>query len=101
MAYDKVTIVKSTNPKKKLMAKFSDSKNIKGRTRTIHFGQAGADDYTKTKDKEQKSRYIERHRRKENWNNPQSAGALSRWVLWDKPLLRASISSYKSRFNLK
>ena len=72
-----------------------------GRTRTTHFGQAGAQDYTLTKDKERRRLYLERHGRgREDWNSPTSAGALSRWILWDLPTRRASIASYKKRFNL-
>ena len=87
-----VVIKKSSKGEKKLMAIFTMTN---GRTRTTHFGSAGMDDYTKTRDKEQK------HRRNENWNNPVSAGALSRWILWDKETRGASVSAYKKRFNLK
>lgn len=97
--YDKVVIKKSTNPKKKLEAKFSSSDS--NRTKTVRFGSAGMDDYTLTRDKKQKSRYIQRHRKRENWNDPTSAGALSRWVLWNKVSKAASISDFKKRFNLK
>ena len=89
----KVVIKKSTKPEKKLMAVFSLDN---GRTRTTHFGSAGMDDYTKTKDVEQRARYLKRHRRRENWNDPVTAGALSRWVLWNLPSRRA----YKRRFKL-
>ena len=98
MSAKSVVIKKSTKPDKKLMAVFSLDN---GRTKTIHFGSAGMDDYTKTRDKAQKERYIKRHRRRENWNKPMSAGALSRWILWDKESRAASIVSYKRRFNLK
>jgi len=94
----KVVIKKSTKPEKKLMAVFTMDN---GRSRTTHFGASGMDDYTKTRDKAQKSRYLTRHRRNENWNNPVSAGALSRWVLWNLPTKAASIADYKRRFNLK
>jgi len=100
MKYDKVVIKKSSKPEKKLMAIFStDGVN---RTKTIHFGQAGAPDYTKTQDKEQRSRYISRHRLKENWNNPTSAGALSRWILWGNSTSRkVNINNFKKKFKLK
>ena len=94
----KVVIKKSTKPEKKLMAIFTMDN---GREKTTHFGAAGMADYTKTRDKAQKSRYLTRHRRRENWNNPVSAGALSRWVLWNKETRAASIADYKRRFNLK
>ncbi len=97
--YDKVVIKSSTKAGKKMMATFSNSKG--GRTRTIHFGSAGMDDYTKTRDKAQRSRYISRHRRNENWSVPDTAGSLSRWILWNKETRSASISAFKKRFNLK
>ena len=97
--YDKVVIKKSTNPKKKLMGVFSSSKS--SRTKTVHFGSAGMDDYTIKRDKQQKNRYIQRHRKRENWNEPTSAGALSKHILWNKETRAASISDFKRRFNLK
>ena len=89
-----VIIKPSTNPKKKLMAQFSNPK------KTIHFGSAGMSDFTINKDEDRKKRYLDRHRKNENWNDPRTAGALSRWILWNKPTRRASISDFKSRFNL-
>ena len=90
-----VVIKKSTKADKKLMAVFSRD----GRTKTIHFGQAGAPDYTKTRDKAQRKRYLDRHRKNENWNNPETAGALSRWILWGPTTSRGkNIASFKTRF---
>ncbi len=94
----KVVIKKSNKEGKKLMAIFTMSN---GRAKTTHFGSAGMDDYTKTRDKEQRQRYLKRHRRNENWNNPVSAGALSRWILWGPfTSKQKNISSFKRRFNL-
>jgi len=93
----KVKIQKSTNPKKKYMAIFTDNgKKVK----TTHFGSAGMSDFTINKDPERKKRYEDRHRARENWNDYKSAGALSKHILWNKPSLRASIADYKRRFNL-
>ena len=92
-----IKIVKSDKPEKKMMAVFqSDS----GRTKTIHFGSRGMDDYTITKDKEQMERYLNRHRSSENWSKADSAGALSRYVLWSATSLEQGIRNYKNRFNL-
>jgi hypothetical protein len=100
MKYDKVVIKKSSKPEKKLMAIFS--KKDSSRTKTIHFGQSGAPDYTKTKDKEQRSRYIKRHRRRENWDVPDNAGSLAKHILWGESVaLKTNINDYKKRFNLK
>jgi hypothetical protein len=94
----RVVIKKSTNTKKKYMAVFyEDKKKIK----TTHFGAAGYSDYTKHKDNQRKKRYMSRHRTRENWSNPMTAGALSRYILWNKPSLRESINDYKKRFNFQ
>jgi hypothetical protein len=95
----KVVIKKSTNPKKKYMAIFRDEKGKK--VKTTHFGAAGFSHYPIHKNEERKKRYIDRHKKNENWNDKFSAGALSRWILWNKPTLRDSIADYKRRFNLK
>ena len=92
-----LSIKPSTKSEKKYMAVFETDK---GTTKTTHFGAAGMDDFTKTKNKEQKERYLARHKANENWNDPTSAGALSRYVLWNKPTLRTSISDFKSKFRL-
>ena len=89
-----VVIKSSTNPKKKLMAQFSNPK------KTIHFGAAGASDYTINKDEDRKKLYLDRHRKNEDWSNPRTAGALSRWILWNLPTRRASIADFKRRFSL-
>ena len=94
----KVIIKKSTNRQKKYMAIFyKDKKKIK----TTHFGAAGMSDYTKHKNETRKKRYMSRLRKRENWNNYMSAGSLSRYILWNKPTLKASIADYKKKFNLQ
>lgn len=95
----KVVVKKSTKPDKKYMATFSDSSST--RTKTIHFGAAGMSDYTIHKDKERKKLYINRHSNNEDWNNPRSAGALSRWILWNKPTFRESLADFKRKFKLE
>jgi len=94
----KVVIKKSNKEGKKLMAIFTLEN---GRTKTTHFGAEGMSDYTKNRDKDRKQRYLKRHRRNENWNAPMTAGALSRWILWNKETRGASVADYKRRFNLK
>jgi hypothetical protein len=92
-------IGRSTNPEKKMMAVFE----VDGRERTTHFGQAGAKDYTrhdKAVREARKKAYDSRHRPTEDWSDPTSAGALSKYILWNKTSLSASIADYKRRFNL-
>lgn len=93
-----VVVKPSTKSDKKLMAIFTLQD---GKKKTVNFGQRGADDFTKTKDKAQKERYLNRHRARENWNDPFTAGALSRWILWNLPTRTASIKDFKRRFKFK
>lgn len=95
----KVEIKPSTQKTKKLMAIFYDDNGKK--IKTTHFGAKGMSDFTIHRDKERKERYLDRHRKRENWNAPMTAGALSRWILWNKPTLQGSIRDYKKRFKLK
>jgi hypothetical protein len=72
----------------------------------VHFGQKGAMDYIKysKKDKKladiRKRLYINRHSDKEDWTDYMSAGALSRFILWNLPDFYDSVHDYKRRFNL-
>jgi hypothetical protein len=42
----------------------------------------------------------ENHRKNENWDKPDTPGALSRYILWNKKTLRASIRDFKKRFGV-
>jgi hypothetical protein len=91
------SIKKSDKAGKKYMAVFISPI---GTEKTIHFGAEGYEDFTQHKDEERKQRYITRHRANESWDKPDTAGALSRWVLWNLPSFRASVADYKRRFDL-
>lgn len=93
-----VKITGSDAKGKKMKAVFTDKDGSK---KTIHFGAKGMSDYTKHGDEERKKRYLARHKTNEDWNNPKTAGSLSRYVLWNKPTLTASVNDFKKRFNLK
>lgn len=85
-------LVPSPIKTKKWRAMFSDGKHT-------DFGAKNMDDYTITKDKDQRDRYLQRHKKNESWNDPRSAGALSRWILWgDHTSIQANIRDYKIRF---
>ncbi len=92
-----VKITSSDAKGKKMKAVFTDKD---GGKKTIHFGAKGMSDYTKHGDEERKKRYLARHKANENWNNPKTAGSLSKHILWNKPTLSASIKDFKNKFNL-
>ena len=91
----KVLIKKSDKSGKKYMATFT-KKN--GRSKTTHFGQAGAPDYTLTGDKNRRKAYRDRHRKDLNTNDPTRAGYLSYYILWgESKSIRENIKSYKNK----
>jgi len=94
----KVKITKSYKKEKKLKAVFTYPD---GKTKTTHFGQSGADDYTLTKDKDARERYRKRHKKDLKTNDFTRAGYLSYYVLWgDSSNLKTAIKDYKKRFKL-
>ena len=95
----KVKIKLSKRKGKKRVAIFYYDDNNK--LKTTHFGAKGMSDYTIHKDKKRKERYMKRHKVNENWNDPTTAGSLSRYILWNKPTLKASIEDYRKRFKIK
>ena len=68
--------------------------------KNIDFGQKGSSTFIDHKDEEKKKNYLARHKNRENWNDPLTAGSLARWLLWNLKTLSASISDFKKRFNL-
>ena len=76
---------------KKLRAVFKDGDYT-------DFGASGYSDFPTHKDPIRKERYLKRHASREDWNDPKSAGTLSRYILWNLPSLKASIADYKKRF---
>ena len=66
----------------------------------VYFGAAGMSDFTKHKDEARKQRYIDRHKKNESWNNKDTAGFWSRWLLWNKPTIKASYEDIKKRFKI-
>jgi hypothetical protein len=92
------TIKKSHRPDKKWDAVFL---RPDGTEKVQPFGQRGYSDFTKHKDATRKQRYIARHKRMhEDWKDPTRAGTLSRFILWNKPTLRASVRSYRRMFRV-
>lgn len=95
-----VRIEESPNKAKKMVAYFFDKDGKK--VKTTHFGARGMSDYTQHKDPKRKDNYLSRHGGMgEDWRDPTTAGALSRWILWGKTSLRESFNDYKKRFNIE
>jgi hypothetical protein len=88
----------SRNPQKKWDAVF----DREGREKVVSFGAKGMSDYTKHKNKTRRALYIQRHSGMgEHWKQPDTPGALSRWILWGPSTsFRQNLKSYKKRFHL-
>lgn len=71
-----------------------------GSKKTIRFGAAGMSDFTKHRDEERKARYLDRHKAREDWNDPLTAGFWSRWILWNQKTIRESLADVRQRFGL-
>ena len=85
---------RATDSKHKWVAVFDDG------TRTP-FGYAGMQDYTQHHDKLRRANYLSRHRSRESWNNPKTAGSLSRWILWgDSTSLQTNLAAFRKRFSV-
>ena len=105
-----IEIKPSTRKDKKYMAIFQldDERAV-----TTHFGSKGMRDYTeinnpkskfyikKVKERESvKDAYIRRHKKREDWTKPLTAGALSKWILWTEPNINTAIKNFKRKFSV-
>lgn len=98
---------KSQKPDKKWDANFILPD---GKQKLVSFGAAGMRDFTLMPRRNQEEKdyalkvrraYITRHAGMgENWRNPLTAGALSRWILWEYPTLEEAEREYRRRFSL-
>ena len=73
----------------------------KGRTKSVSFGSATGRTYIDHRDDKVKKAWLARHSKAgEDWDKPDTAGSLSRYLLWQTPSFRANIKLFKTRFNL-
>lgn len=89
-------VLNSNRKGKRFVAIFKNGKKV-------HFGAEGGSTYIDHGDKAKRDAYLARHSAsgKENWNDPYSPGALSRWILWgDYKLIDGNIASFNRRFGV-
>lgn len=85
-------IEKSTRAGKRFMATYANGK-------VVHFGQAGGQTYIDHGDKAKREAYLARHKKRENWNDPFSAGSLSKFITWGESTdINKNIEAFKKRF---
>jgi hypothetical protein len=99
-------IEKSSLPKYKYTAVFCLCPNGEGgcdkpQKKEIHFGASGYSDYTLGASDGDRLNYIARHRVNEDFDNPLTAGALSRYILWGKSRnIQENIKAFKAKFDV-
>lgn len=93
---DKMILTKATAKNKKYKATFIRSDKSK---KSVSFGDNRYEDYTMHKDKERKKAYQNRHK-KDKINDPQTAGALSYYILWSQPDFMEGLREYVNKFNI-
>ena len=92
----KLTITTSDKSEKKYKAIFTKPD---GKTKTIHFGGKGYEDYTQHHTKDRRVLYRKRHE-KDLKGDPMRAGYLSFYILWGNSInIQNNIRSFKNKFN--
>ena len=94
-----VKLVKSPNPEKKLRVTLQGPD---GKEYHVDFGAKGYSDFTKHHDEARKQLYLNRHSAREDWtkNGVLTPGFWSRWILWHRPTVAASLADVRRRFSL-
>jgi len=72
-----------------------------GKSKTTQFGTSSNFVLNPKKTLDDRKNYISRHRVNEDFNDPTSAGSLSRHILWgDSRNLQKNINSFKKKFKI-
>lgn len=69
-----------------------------GSTRVVHFGQEGGSTFIDHCDHGKRRGYIARHGATQDWSRPDTAGSLSRFILWEHTSLSKAIEAYRKRY---
>lgn len=89
---------KSDKETKRFVATFKNGEGIK----RVYFGSPSGSTFIDNFDRQKKENYIKRHSKlNENWLDPYTPGALSRWLLWEDANLFVAIQNYKKKFNFE
>jgi len=70
--------------------------------KTVHFGAKSYLDYTQHKDPARQKRYIQRHKKSEDWtaSGIETAGFWARWLLWEYPSMDDAIHNIQEKFGV-
>ena len=76
-----------------------------GRIKRVPFGAYHEDgtpyaDFTMHHDEARRQRYVQRHSRRESFNDPTKPATLARYILWEKPTVSGALAAYRTRFRV-
>ena len=94
---DKLVIVDSSLINKRLKATMTLKSGSK---KTINFGSKNGFTYYDGADNEKRLNYLKRHKKNEDWNDILTAGALSRWILWEHTSIQDIKKMLGNRFKI-
>ena len=80
---ERVEISQSKKPEKRLKAQFA--------TKAVHFGAKSGSTFLEHGDSTTKRNWEKRHKVREDWEDYDTAGALSKHVLWNHTTISASL----------
>lgn len=86
---ERVIVKPSSRPDKRLEARFKD--------KTVNFGQKGGSTFPDHKNEKTKLNWEKRHRVRGDWAAYDTAGALSKHILWNKKSIAASVADLNKR----
>ena len=67
----------------------------------VSFGAKGGKTYIDSVSEKTKDAWLARHKVRENWNDPKTAGALAKHILWgNSKSVRENLKTFKKKFNL-
>jgi hypothetical protein len=68
--------------------------------KTVSFGARGYSDYTLPKDDERKSRYVNRHKKNEDWalSGIDTPGFYAKHILWNKKTVKESVDDLNKKY---
>lgn len=98
MSYKFISLKPANDNKYKYIATLLNKET--GREKSIKFGAFGMEDYTIHKDDKRKDNYIARHRVREDWNDPLTAGFWSKHILWNLKTVDASLKDTLKKYKL-
>lgn len=92
-----ISVTRTPNHSKAFKAVFM----IDGNTRIVRFGTNSNYILNPFKTTADRAAYIARHQVNEDWTDPTTPGALSRYILWgDSRNLAKNVYAFKRKFNL-